>query len=282
MTTTTTAARTTARAGSHRTRSPATAAGTGSPGSRRRNGATGSDTTTSSLDDSTTAGRPPAGTDERVRTALAAAADLTAAAVAEATGLGRSTVGKALARLETAGLATRTPGARDGGTRPPDQWNLTTTPPTPPGTSHAPAASTEHTSASTGNSSGTGSAGAIPPSTSRASAASAGQTPGSIGDSSDTDSAGTIPPSTSPPAGSTGQVARRNPKTGTERLAPGALTGLVADHFAAHPGVRLTAGDVGRALNRSAGAVRNACDKLARDGVLRLAGEAPRSYTTTG
>ncbi|WP_027004808.1 helix-turn-helix domain-containing protein [Conexibacter woesei] len=46
----------------------------------------------------------------------------TAAEIADATGLVRSTVGKQLAALERAGTVTRTTGKRDGGRRAPDRW----------------------------------------------------------------------------------------------------------------------------------------------------------------
>jgi DNA-binding IclR family transcriptional regulator len=51
----------------------------------------------------------------------------TAAEIAEATGLGRSTVGKLLATLQRDGQVTRTPGERDGRRRAADQWSRTTT-----------------------------------------------------------------------------------------------------------------------------------------------------------
>lgn len=51
----------------------------------------------------------------------------TAAEVAEATGLGRSTVGKLLANLQRDGQVTRTAGERDGRRRAADQWSKTTT-----------------------------------------------------------------------------------------------------------------------------------------------------------
>jgi predicted ArsR family transcriptional regulator len=51
----------------------------------------------------------------------------TAADIAQATGLGRLTVGKQLAALERAGDATRTAGERDGGRRAPDRWSTTAT-----------------------------------------------------------------------------------------------------------------------------------------------------------
>ncbi len=47
-----------------------------------------------------------------------------AAAIAEATGLGRSTVTRKLAELEKVGLASRTPGEREAGVRTPDLWKL--------------------------------------------------------------------------------------------------------------------------------------------------------------
>lgn len=47
-----------------------------------------------------------------------------AAEIAEATGLGRSTVTRKLAELEKAGLAARTPGERESGVRTPDLWEL--------------------------------------------------------------------------------------------------------------------------------------------------------------
>lgn len=54
-------------------------------------------------------------------------APATTAEVAAATGLGRSTVGKALAALETNSRAIRTTGGRDGGRKQPDRWTLATT-----------------------------------------------------------------------------------------------------------------------------------------------------------
>lgn len=46
----------------------------------------------------------------------------TAAELAAATGLGRSTVSKSLAALEVSGVARRQPGGRDGARRLPDRW----------------------------------------------------------------------------------------------------------------------------------------------------------------
>jgi len=56
--------------------------------------------------------------------ALASHPDTTAAELAAATGLGRSTVGKALAKLERAGAIRRTVGPATSGRRQPDRWSL--------------------------------------------------------------------------------------------------------------------------------------------------------------
>jgi predicted transcriptional regulator len=58
-----------------------------------------------------------------VAKALASRRDLTRAEIASATGLGRSTVGKALAALERTGAACRRPGGRAAGRRLPDRWS---------------------------------------------------------------------------------------------------------------------------------------------------------------
>src|SRR6266511_2329794 len=51
----------------------------------------------------------------------------TVAELAAITGLGTSTVGKALTAAETDGKVTRVPGGRDGARRAPDTWTLPTT-----------------------------------------------------------------------------------------------------------------------------------------------------------
>lgn len=64
------------------------------------------------------------------------------------------------------------------------------------------------------------------------------------------------------------------------RLPKGALHGLVED-FLSEPERRdnaYTAGEIGRKLGRSSGAVRNALDKLADKGTVALTQEEPRRY----
>ncbi len=66
---------------------------------------------------------PGAGT-EVVLAALTRRTGRTAAEIAEAAGIGRSTANKALAALESEGRAHRKPGGRDGARRLPDRWSL--------------------------------------------------------------------------------------------------------------------------------------------------------------
>jgi DNA-binding transcriptional ArsR family regulator len=62
--------------------------------------------------------------EEAVVKALASHRELTGAEIAAATELGRSTVAKALAALERAGMARRSPGGREAGRRRPDRWSV--------------------------------------------------------------------------------------------------------------------------------------------------------------
>ncbi|MEO6703668.1 MAG: helix-turn-helix domain-containing protein [Jatrophihabitantaceae bacterium] len=67
---------------------------------------------------------------DQVKQALIAHPGSSTIELAEATGLGKSTVGKALAALEAAGLARRDiPAVNAGGRRPAAQWNAITTDP---------------------------------------------------------------------------------------------------------------------------------------------------------
>ncbi|MGH2947557.1 MAG: MarR family transcriptional regulator [Solirubrobacteraceae bacterium] len=62
--------------------------------------------------------------EEAVAKALASGDELTGAEIATAIGLGRSTVGKALAALERDGTVRRRRGERDGRRRLPDRWSI--------------------------------------------------------------------------------------------------------------------------------------------------------------
>jgi DNA-binding IclR family transcriptional regulator len=66
-------------------------------------------------------------TESAVVKALVSGSDLTGAEIAADTGLGRSTVRKALAALERRGMVRRHPGRRDGRRRLPDRWSTSGT-----------------------------------------------------------------------------------------------------------------------------------------------------------
>jgi DNA-binding IclR family transcriptional regulator len=62
--------------------------------------------------------------EEAIVAVLESRRDTTVSDVAAAAGLGRSTTGKVLVRLERAGRARRNPGKREGGRRLSDRWTL--------------------------------------------------------------------------------------------------------------------------------------------------------------
>ncbi len=66
---------------------------------------------------------PTKPTPDTVAAALVAQPGATAAELAEAAGIGRSTAAKALAAMEQEGTARRATGGRDGGRRLPDRWH---------------------------------------------------------------------------------------------------------------------------------------------------------------
>ncbi|MGH8997379.1 MAG: hypothetical protein ACRDYB_15340, partial [Acidimicrobiales bacterium] len=80
-------------------------------------------------------GAPEHASDAEVTDAVTALPGATAAEVAGALGIGRSTAAKHLARLEAAGAVERHPGGRSGGARVADRWFPATPadPTTPPG-----------------------------------------------------------------------------------------------------------------------------------------------------
>ncbi|GAB2709509.1 hypothetical protein [Nocardia thraciensis] len=63
-----------------------------------------------------------------------------------------------------------------------------------------------------------------------------------------------------------------------ERLAPGALRGLVEDHLRDAPGKEFTPNQIGKALGRSSGAVHNALAKLTVLGTARQTCERPKKF----
>ncbi|MCK2243681.1 MULTISPECIES: hypothetical protein [unclassified Crossiella] len=66
-----------------------------------------------------------------------------------------------------------------------------------------------------------------------------------------------------------------------QRLRPGALHGMIEDFLSEHPEAEFTAGEIGRKLSRSPGAVANALVRLAERGVATQSSASPKRYTRT-
>ncbi|MEU4651665.1 hypothetical protein [Nocardia fluminea] len=63
------------------------------------------------------------------------------------------------------------------------------------------------------------------------------------------------------------------------RLPAGALRGQVEDYLRDNPGEEFSPHQIGKALDRSSGAVHNALVKLTKDGTARQTGTAPKKFT---
>ncbi|WP_280202959.1 hypothetical protein [Nocardia cyriacigeorgica] len=78
-------------------------------------------------------------------------------------------------------------------------------------------------------------------------------------------------------AGPAGQTGEGSPHP--DKLAPGALRGLVEDHLRDHPGQEFTPHQIGKALGgRSSGAVHNALVRLADSGVAEMTTTRPKKF----
>ncbi|MFF4501588.1 helix-turn-helix domain-containing protein [Streptomyces sp. NPDC001401] len=236
----------------------------------------------------------------------------TAAELALAAGLGRSTTGKALVTLEEHGLATRTPGGHDGPRRTPDHWRAAPTPETSgDGPAHPePASSLPETTVTDAPDThipepdrdsadhedvagaeaapdmpavpddGTADA-AVPPTETPQDAehsnTDAEDGPHNMGGSDGSEDS--IAPALPAEAGQ--QTAPRDEMIlpgEKKRLAPGALRQMVVGHLQAHPGEAFTATKISRVIEKSSGAIANALDKLVKQGIANQVSDRPRTY----
>ncbi|MEU6509724.1 hypothetical protein [Streptomyces sp. NPDC046942] len=242
----------------------------------------------------------------------------TAAELALAAGLGRSTTGKALVTLEEHGLAIRTPGSHDGPRRSPDRWRVA---PTGEGTIRdaesnqgtVNAGPDEPTAATTTPEPSEDSAGMendsadeappLPPAApdhedeadaSIAAADAAPQTPASDAAQSEdggSDDAPHAADSNGVPTTGDAPAAQASPRQptaapveasalpgGKKRLAPGALRQMVIDHLSAHPGEAFTATGISRVIEKSSGAIANALVRLVMENIAEQVSDRPRTY----
>jgi predicted transcriptional regulator len=192
--------------------------------------------------------------EDKLWAALHANPDNTAAELAHAAGIGRSTAGKILARWGGEGSVTRTSTPAEGGRRSADRWAIADTdiaPDPDSGAAEEPAAPRGAT--------GSGDVQArLDP---------------DLADQSTVDEP-------VEPRDSTVSVdaVTHAPVSGGGRLAPGALRGQVEDFLTDHPNQEFTPGDISRKLHRSAGAIANALVKLTDQGVAELVCERPKKY----
>jgi DNA-binding transcriptional MocR family regulator len=195
--------------------------------------------------------------------ALAAQPGSTAAILADAAGISRPTASKALAALESAGLATRTPGGRDGSKRLPDLWQPVAAP-------EVGASADEVTEAPE-------------PAAADDDAVSAEEAPdgerepdghdpvADAGEPEDgVEDAGAAP--AAKPAKNT------TTKSGEARLGSGQLREMVLAHLRGHPDEEFSPSAIAKVLARSSGAVANCCDSLLMAKAVVQTNDQPRRF----
>jgi DNA-binding MarR family transcriptional regulator len=203
---------------------------------------------------------------EAILDALRRHPDSTAAELAEAAGIGRSTASKALAVLEAEGHATRQQSApQPGAKHAPDRWTLasqatagTAEPHGKP--AHRPEPNNE------------------PPAAEQSAA-----TP--VDGADQPNDTGASRPAGAPPhhgptiveTGRTDRLSADQPAAGS-RLRPGELRSLIHTFLAKRPGQQLTPTRIGKELGRSAGAVGNALATMTDAGEVTQTSAKPRKY----
>jgi len=197
---------------------------------------------------------------QRVRNSVNAAPGCTSSQLAEATGLPYSTINRLTRALATDGQLVSVPGEFTPRGRGPNLWY-----PAPEDSSPdlaEPPAAAETSAASD--------ALAAAPDQE-----STGEEPAG-GDSGPPHDAPTapVPSASEDPAGGGVSPARSS----GPRRAKGQLRHEVQAYLHAHPGAELTAAELGRKINASAGAIANALDKLSASGEVRLTNETPRRF----
>ncbi|MEV0675909.1 hypothetical protein AB0I60_05225 [Actinosynnema sp. NPDC050436] len=169
--------------------------------------------------------KPRTDTEEKLWQALQDNPGSTAAALAVAAGIGKSTAPKILTRWERDNLVTRAPGIADGGSRPADRWSITT--------------AEEPT------------------------------------DDQPTDEQ----PTDDESGGAHEEQVDGETKPKSERLASGALRGMIEDYLRENSGQDFSPNAIGKALDRSSGAVHNALEKLVASGYAVRTSDKPKKYS---
>lgn len=197
----------------------------------------------------------------------------TAAALADHAGIGRSTAGKILAAWATDGSATRISGIADGGRRAADTWTVNAGEIEEPIAGNLENDDTDDTDLEPDP---TAPDDMIPTESllvdEEPAIEAVPQATFTVEDepaTGETDD----PEVNESGAGSAGRPVK------TARLGKGALRGMVEDFLTDHPGEQFSPSAIGKALQRSSGAVANALDKLVIDGYAAKVQDAPKRYT---
>ena len=195
--------------------------------------------------------------------ALAAQPGSTAVILADAAGISRPTASKALTALESAGLATRTPGGRDGSKRLPDVWQPVAAP-------EVGASADKVTEAPE-------------PATADDDAVSAEEAPDGVREPDGHDpvaDAGEpehgVEDSGAAPAAKPAKTTTT--KSGEARLGSGQLREMVLAHLRGHSDEEFSPSAIAKVLARSSGAVANCCDSLLMAKAVVQTNEKPRRF----
>ena len=187
------------------------------------------------------AARPRTETEGKLWQALTANPNRSANDLADIASIGKSTAGKILAKWATERTITRTPGIAHGGRRAADLWvaNDPASVPNNATDDDVTARTAQTASTDDGNPAADGNGDSEP-----------------ANDSTPTDG--------------------DRPKA--SRLAKGALRGMVEDFLRDHAGQDFSPGTIGKNLNRSAGAVHNALEKLVDAGYAVRTSDKPKRF----
>ena len=188
-----------------------------------------------------TATRARTETEDKLWQALAANPNRSANDLADLASIGRSTAGKILTKWATEGTVTRTPGIAHGGRRAADLWAPTEPVAAPSNAADdgTTARTAQADSPDDGNLTGKGNAGNEP---------------------------------------ATDSTPTNDDTPKSSRLAKGALRGMVEDFLRDHAGQDLSPSKIGKDLNRSAGAVHNALEKLVDAGYAVRTSDKPKRF----
>jgi hypothetical protein len=183
--------------------------------------------------------KPRTETEEKLWQALRDNPGSTATALSTTAGIGKSTAPKILTRWEKDGLVTRTAGIADGGSRPADRWSITTdNQPTDDQTDNQPTDNQPTNNQPTNNQ----------------------------------------PTNNQPTDNQPTDIDPGKQSEKSQRLAPGALRGMVEDYLRDNSG-EFSPNAIGKALGRSSGAVHNALEKLVESSYAVRTSDKPKKYS---